>query len=786
MKFSPVVISISMAAAVIIADSIGFEIPIMLFFLIICAVGIRSLISRKLDIVMLITALFTAAALISYAYSTGEHIHRSVSLINRYVTYNGVIMTPGKESSYDDNYKYIVRVKELSNKTYGTVKTNENILVTAPVKLRCGDSITGTGIIKDLPSQMNENGFDMKKYYKSQNVYTKVFSDDAKNAGNLRVFSPSIIAGCLREAVDSIIYKYYYGDTAAVLSAVLTGSTHSFSEKYERALSRTTFKRLFHPAYLHLSLLLSFIALFASVTPKKPRDAATILLIIIYALFNCTQMSFLRCFATAALLIFFRMKNGAAHFPDVISWIVIVFVLAAPTVLLNAGFVISVLSSIIIWMFSPHIRILLDVLPKRLRRTASVMLICAVFCTPVTAIYFNGISPYSFLMPFITMPLVIIILVASPLTFIMLKLFSAAPAVKGFLDASLWVLLKLPIVVERLPLSYFSIPAPRPSEILTTVFLILAAYCYLRNSGRRAAHYGLLAAAFAASSVIFPLSQIGTTEFTFVNVGQGDGSVIHTTFGATVIIDGGGGSAYSDYDPGEALFVPYLDAKGFDTIDAAFVSHLHQDHVQGVIDTIRDKKVKQVFVPDVPPNAPEDIKEWAQKLEEICAECGTNLNYVNSQTRISFGKGLTLDLYPPDEVVKVSREGNDSSMLIKASYKGTSVLYTGDITAFGEHELLCTKTDVDSDILKVGHHGSRTSTTPEWVDAVSPEYAVISCGENNSYGHPAPETLKALSTVTVLRTDLNGDIRIKVGKNGITNLRLLKQENYNGKSSKEE
>ena len=194
----------------------------------------------------------------------------------------------------------------------------------------------------------------------------------------------------------------------------------------------------------------------------------------------------------------------------------------------------------------------------------------------------------------------------------------------------------------------------------------------------------------------------------------------------------------------------------------------------GVIAAVRMLNVEDVFAPEPDESWGEDMLELVSELEEAAAESGTELHYINEDTVITFKSGLTLRLYPQNEIARFSDDENDTSMLIKAEYSGKSVLYTGDLTSFGEYAQLAGGTDVDSDILKVSHHGSGGSSGEEWIAAVSPEYAVISCGEDNVYGHPAKETLERLSGVTVLRTDMRGDITFRIGRDGNIKIKSLR------------
>ncbi|MGN1116539.1 MAG: ComEC/Rec2 family competence protein, partial [Candidatus Ornithomonoglobus sp.] len=207
MRFSPIILAAAMAAAIFCTSALGAFIPLCALAVFIIIFILRSVLTHRTDMVVLALAIGAAAGIITYSVSSCSWAHKSVSYTGRYVTYHGVIISSAQESAAGDNYKYTLRVKEI-NHAGETVKDNENILLTTPEKFSCGESITVSGIVKELPSQMNENGFDAVKYYKSQNIFSRMYSKDAAAAETLRVFSPSILCGRFRDTVDNIIYKY--------------------------------------------------------------------------------------------------------------------------------------------------------------------------------------------------------------------------------------------------------------------------------------------------------------------------------------------------------------------------------------------------------------------------------------------------------------------------------------------------------------------------------------------------------------------------------------------------
>ena len=565
------------------------------------------------------------------------------------------------------------------------------------------------------------------------------------------------------EKVDGVIYRHYTGDGAALLSAILTGNKHNFSEEYDDVLHYTSYKRILHPAHLHIWIIWAVIGLFTRLVRKQYRDLAAAIIFIVYASLQCANIGFSRCLACAAITIIYRYRYGSTYFPDTMSVAVILCALVSPTLFFNCSFILSVAGGMISWAFMPYFVQKLRFLPKPIRRITAAMTVFALFLTPLSAYYFYGMSPYSFFTPFITTPLVLLILIISPITFLLYELFGTAPILGAYLNLAVKILYKLPYIIKDLPFSYLNIGKPSIVFILMFLCVIFVVYYKIKSRKQYVFFYSAAVVGFGLSLVVTTLMRLGTAEFMFVNVGQADGSVIHTPFRETVIIDGGGGNEWTNYNTGKALFVPYLEAMGINRIEVAIVSHYHQDHIEGVIDTIKSIPTDYVYAPILTDSDSESMREWASKLRKAADESGAVLCFVSQNTRLEFSDGLMIDIYAPIKQRKYDE--NDTSIPVKVSFGEFSVLYTGDMTDSAERRFLH-QADVDADVLKVAHHGSRDSSCDEFIKAVSPDYSVISCGENNVYAHPHPETLKRLDGTAILRTDLMGDIRISARKNG--------------------
>lgn len=239
-------------------------------------------------------------------------------------------------------------------------------------------------------------------------------------------------------------------------------------------------------------------------------------------------------------------------------------------------------------------------------------------------------------------------------------------------------------------------------------------------------------------------------EVTFFDVGQGDAALIETPERTQILIDGGPSGEKVLEKLGKEM--PFWDR----TIDLIILTHPERDHLAGLLEVLKSYKVENILWTGVIRDTAE-FKEWQKLIKEEGAKI-----FIAKADLLVVGIGIDV-LYPLESLEgKVLRDSNDSSIVVRLVFGKTSFLFTGDATKSVEKELVLdsVKHKLDSDVLKVGHHGSKTSTSKEFIEAVSPEIAVISVGRNNSYGHPRQEVLDNLSGAKILRTDLDGDIKI--------------------------
>ncbi|MEK7630601.1 MAG: ComEC/Rec2 family competence protein [Patescibacteria group bacterium] len=250
----------------------------------------------------------------------------------------------------------------------------------------------------------------------------------------------------------------------------------------------------------------------------------------------------------------------------------------------------------------------------------------------------------------------------------------------------------------------------------------------------------------------------GKLKIVFLNIGQGDAIFIETPTGAQILIDGGAGSRVL----GElAAVMPIYDR----SIDVVIATHTDADHIGGLTEVLRRYDVSMV----IENGMTADTKIW-RELDALIKDEGSVRHIAVAGQRLVLGGGAHLDILGPafGERDEPTSKANDVMIVTRLVYGQSEVLLTGDIERDDEIRLLASGVDLQSDVLKVAHHGSKNSSTDLFLQRVAPDVAVISVGESNRYGHPHKEALDRLAKTgaRLLRTDINGRLCFVAGSSG--------------------
>jgi competence protein ComEC len=241
----------------------------------------------------------------------------------------------------------------------------------------------------------------------------------------------------------------------------------------------------------------------------------------------------------------------------------------------------------------------------------------------------------------------------------------------------------------------------------------------------------------------------------FLDVGQGDAVLIQTPNGQNILIDGGPDPQKINLELSKKL--PFWDR----TIDLVVCTQPQADHVTGLVEVLKRYKVKQVLDPGVSYNS-SIYQEWLNVLEER----GTEYNIARAGQEIDLGNGIGMEvLNPPESLFQgTSDDVDNNGVVLRLNWGQVSFLFTADIREDIEFKLISQRANLKSTVLKVSHHGSKTSTSQQFLAAVDPEVAVISVGADNPFGHPSPEVVERLinrlGEDNVYRTDEDGTIEL--------------------------
>jgi len=242
----------------------------------------------------------------------------------------------------------------------------------------------------------------------------------------------------------------------------------------------------------------------------------------------------------------------------------------------------------------------------------------------------------------------------------------------------------------------------------------------------------------------------------FIDVGQADSILVKSPSGRTMLIDGGNNT---DYD----IIAGYLKKQGVSNIDILIGTHPHEDHIGALDGIIENFNIGKFYMP----KAVSTTKTYRDVIS-AAKNKGITLGTAKNGVKLEFDKGISLNILSP--ISDKYEELNDYSAVIKLTYGDVSILFTGDAEKLVEDEIMNKGEDLSVQVIKIGHHGSNSSTGDKFLSAVNPKYAVISVGKDNDYGHPAQVTIDKLKNkgIKILRTDEKGTIVMSTDGKSIT------------------
>lgn len=451
--------------------------------------------------------------------------------------------------------------------------------------------------------------------------------------------------------------------------------------------------------------------------------------------------------------LFYRRQDSITS----ISISLLISLILNPFIILDTGLQLSYLGTIGIILFCKNIEHLLSKkVNKNIAIILSVSISAQIMIMPITAYKFNSISGVFYISNFFASPILGAIIILGFTTIIVSFIsFKLAKLLAVVLNIFLKILNLIASLVSKIPFSSIIVVTPYVISILIIYILVLTLkYIYTMYNSKRIEKKFLkklkpknlfkFISIFIIAIIIFRISYYVLVpkplRIYFVDVEQGDSTLIVTPKNKKILIDGGEGKT-------DLLFSYLLDRR-IKTIDYLIISHFDNDHVGGLFEVMEKLKVKKVIISKQPENS-ENYQKFKNiiKNKKICVICvGVNLASIQ---KIRIEKDLYFDILWPNNSKLIEEDSlNNNSIVCKLNYKSFSMLLTGDIEEIAEGEILRKYKNnlklLNSNVLKVGHHGSKSSSTQEFLTEVKPKIALIGVGENNKFGHPNVEVINRL------------------------------------------
>lgn len=627
--------------------------------------------------------------------------------------------------------------------------------------LRLGQCVKVSGELSRLSPATNPGGFDSFTYYRGRNVEYQLWAEKLVviNAQHWEMLD---YLRCLQEHLLEQIALLLDKPQAGVLTAILLGDRSQIDKDIKKLYQDAGIAHLIAISGLHIGFF--GVLLFRLLRSLRFTYFTSALLsgsvLLIYGIMTGCSVSCER--AVIMLLISFLGKviGRAYDMLSAMSLAGLLILVIEPLQFLDAGFLLSFGAIVGIGAVYPVIKKPLHpfLSSHKWGRVADSLILSTsvqLVTLPIVAWFFYQIPVYQLLLNLLVLPLMSLLLPVS-VTAIVLSLFSLRLGTFFMLPAQ-WILQFFALAgegVKNLPGALLVCGQPELWQVLL-YYGVLIAGLLLFYYKRYQIFFSIILLLF---SFLF-VPSASSLSITMLDVGQGDGLVIETAEGHVLLIDGGSSSKKELY---EYTYEPYLKSQGITGLDGIVITHSDEDHINGLQELIqKNYPVGAVYLPRL--KEPDDNY---MEFQALVKRKSIPIHYLSEGDSFSVD-GISVTCLHPD-VDMVYESANAYSTTLSLSYQSFSMLFTGDLEGEGEQEVCKALLQYhlsDYTILKVAHHGSKNSTTKDFLNIVSPTAAWISCGEGNRYGHPHKELLRRLTDreVKVYDTPHSGAVRVVVG-----------------------
>ncbi len=722
---------------------------------------------------ILLTFFFLGSSLYTYQNNTFDNNLLKRLTADEYIDFQGrVYKSPVRGLERDFLFLRVtsIVVHDEQKKIHGNLRVSvpQARETPSPLDLHVGDEIRVSAKLSPSKGYRNFGPSSLYLYLKSQNIHNRAFTKspmliEKRKKGEkislLRIIS--ILRRNLRQKIERHFAEppgSHLSSQGAVVEALLLGERGRIDPEITRGLQHAGIFHLFAISGAHIAII-SFLLFSLFRILRIPDRTSSILLIfflIFYAMLVEGRPSVMRATIMAIAYLTGKLIWRNVNLLNTLAISAFIILFFNPASLFDIGFQMTFAATLSIILFFPKIIAFLPRLPLRISEIFALSLSAQLGVLPFVALAFNRVTFSSLLLNFGAIPLVGLTMAAGYL-FLLFSLISpfAAGICAKLIHFLVNLLIALSHALDPFPGLSFRIPTPSLVVVLG-YFIFLGLLLIPEKMKRQKAMTSVCFAIFFGLLVTHPFpARSKTLKLTFIDVGQGDSVLIEFPGRKKMLVDGGG-TPEDTFDIGERIVSPFLWQKGIRKVDYLVLTHAHPDHMNGLKAVARNFKVMEFWEAF----SPEDNQSYAELRRRLAPSTSSRRMFRGHVETID---GVRIEVLNPtyaDPIVPAI--SNDQSLVLRVSYGQTAFLLPGDIGKAAEKELAGSPYFIQSDVLKSPHHGSDSSSSEEFLDAVAPRFLILTVGEGNRYNLPDPDVIGRYQDIgaKIYRTDLAGAVEV--------------------------
>jgi competence protein ComEC len=645
-------------------------------------------------------------------------------------------------------------------------------------KVEYNQEISISGELECFDFKRNPGAFDERLYMKTKKIDYKMFAKLIM-AGQIK--KPSYIYR-LHERLNDVYDAVLPQKEASTLKLMLLGDNKTLDPSIKELYQKSGISHILAISGSHISLLAVILFLMLKQVGLDNRINSVIVLavLIFYCILTGNNVSAVRAVVMIGIVLFGNILYRNADAYTSIAASALVLLMNQPLYLFDGGFQLSFSAVIGIIILTPlFCRIYF--IPDKIRSYIAATVAATMATYPIVAFHFYTVSIIGLLVNILILPFASLLVGFGLLVGIIgLVSIEAAKFTCGIVYCILKLYEIICIIANKLPFATAVVGQPNIIVIIIyyTMLLLMTYYFYARYEQRRKIKkiVSITQISLFVTALII-IVKPKTLEIVYLDVGQGDAIAIHTADNKNMLIDGGGNirTAVAQPNTGSRVLLPYFNYKAIRYIDTVFVTHPDGDHILGIIELIGLINIKQIVVSNVCNMADNvlylSLRDKANKYSIPLVEMGR-------QDKINL-KDIKMECLYPNQDMSIEQENwNLSSLVLYMKYKHNTFLFTGDIEKQAEIDMINNGGNLNADVLKLAHHGSKTSSSEEFVNRTVPSYGIISSGENNAYGHPDKEVVERYKkkNTKLYNTAYEGAIIVRCNGKNITIFTMKERE----------